>query len=159
MRIFLVYNFLGQILGFVVINNRIELWDHVLQDTLCSFLSLFLGFKGVSKGNSDAIRIIRRRAPPCLNVFCRLGCVCASLVHLRRHHHCGKPQCMLGCSCLRRKVVALKTPKQEESTADEPEPQGVSEENKAKWKKKNKKRKTYGQFIQWIFIAIAVPLL
>ncbi|XP_059375929.1 MAX dimerization protein MGA a isoform X4 [Carassius carassius] len=97
----------------------------------------------VSKGNPEAMRIIRRRAPPCLNVFCRLGCVCASLVHLRRHHHCGKPQCMLGCSCLRRKVVALKTPKQEQSATDESEPHVVSQENKAKWKKKNKKRKTY----------------
>ncbi|KAL1257555.1 hypothetical protein QQF64_010799 [Cirrhinus molitorella] len=106
-------------------------------------LATLVTAEGVSKGNPDAIRIIRRRAPPCLNVFCRLGCVCASLVHLRRHHHCGKPQCMLGCSCLRRKVVALKTPKQEESATDESEPQRVSQENKAKWKKKNKKRKTY----------------
>lgn len=108
-------------------------------------ISFSLCFKGVSKGNPEAIRIIRRRAPPCLNVFCRLGCVCASLVHLRRHHHCGKPQCMLGCSCLRRKVIALKTPKQEQSATDKSEPQGVSEKNKAKWKKKYKKRKTYGQ--------------
>ncbi|XP_043118658.1 MAX dimerization protein MGA a isoform X2 [Puntigrus tetrazona] len=106
-------------------------------------LATLVTAEGISKGNPDAIRIIRRRAPPCLNVFCRLGCVCASLVHLRRHHHCGKPQCMLGCSCLRRKVVALKTPKQEQSATDESEPQGVSEENKTKWKKKNKQRKTY----------------
>ncbi|XP_042599182.1 MAX dimerization protein MGA a isoform X2 [Cyprinus carpio] len=106
-------------------------------------LATLVTAEGVSKGNPDTIRIIRRRAPPCLNVFCRLGCVCASLVHLRRHHHCGKPQCMLGCSCLRRKVVALKTPKQEQSATDQSEPQRVSEENKAKWKKKNKKRKTY----------------
>lgn len=116
---------------------------YITEERAAIALATLVTAEGVSKGNPDAIRIIRRRAPPCLNVFCRLGCVCASLVHLRRHHHCGKPQCMLGCSCLRRKVVALKTPKQEESTADETEPQGVSEENKAKWKKKNKKRKTY----------------
>ncbi|XP_077095060.1 MAX dimerization protein MGA a isoform X3 [Siphateles boraxobius] len=116
---------------------------YITEERAAIALATLVTSEGVSKGNPDAIRIIRRRAPPCLNVFCRLGCVCASLVHLRRHHHCGKPQCMLGCSCLRRKVVALKIPKQEESTADEPEPQGVSEENKAKWKKKNKKRKTY----------------
>ncbi|XDV42854.1 hypothetical protein PO909_011448 [Leuciscus waleckii] len=116
---------------------------YITEERAAIALATLVTSEGVSKGNPDAIRIIRRRAPPCLNVFCRLGCVCASLVHLRRHHHCGKPQCMLGCSCLRRKVVALKTPKQEESTADEPEPQGVSEENKAKWKKKYKKRKTY----------------
>ncbi|XP_039529671.1 MAX dimerization protein MGA a isoform X5 [Pimephales promelas] len=115
---------------------------YITEERAAIALATLVTSEGASTGNPDAIRIIRRRAPPCLNVFCRLGCVCASLVHLRRHHHCGKPQCMLGCSCLRRKVVALKTPKQEESTGDEPE-QGVSEENKAKWKKKNKKRKTY----------------
>ncbi|XP_048046886.1 MAX dimerization protein MGA a isoform X2 [Megalobrama amblycephala] len=116
---------------------------YITEERAAIALATLVTAEGVSKGNPDAIRIIRRRAPPCLNVFCRLGCVCASLVHLRRHHHCGKPQCMLGCSCLRRKVVALKTPKQEESIAEEPESQGVSEEIKAKWKKKNKKRKTY----------------
>ncbi|XP_016133654.1 MAX gene-associated protein-like [Sinocyclocheilus grahami] len=116
---------------------------YITEERAAIALATLVTAEGVSKGNPDAIRIIRRRAPPCLNVFCRLGCVCASLVHLRRHHHCGKPQCMLGCSCLRRKVVALKTPKQEESATDESEPQRVSEENKAKWRKKNKKRKTY----------------
>uniref|UniRef100_A0A8C2E3G2 MAX dimerization protein MGA a n=1 Tax=Cyprinus carpio TaxID=7962 RepID=A0A8C2E3G2_CYPCA len=116
---------------------------YITEERAAIALATLVTAEGVSKGNPDAIRIIRRRAPPCLNVFCRLGCVCASLVHLRRHHHCGKPQCMLGCSCLRRKVVALKTPKQEEIATDESEPQGMSEENKAKWRKKNKKRKTY----------------
>ncbi|TRY95175.1 hypothetical protein DNTS_002633 [Danionella cerebrum] len=90
--------------------------------------------EGVSKGNPDAFRIIRRRAPPCLNLFCRLGCVCGSLVHSRRHHHCGKPQCMMGCSCLRRKVIALKNPKEEDITMDGPETCGVSENDT--WKKK-----------------------
>ncbi|XP_056624574.1 MAX dimerization protein MGA a isoform X3 [Triplophysa dalaica] len=98
--------------------------------------------ESATKANPDAMRIIKRRAPPCLNVFCRLGCLCASLLHQRRHHHCGKPECMLGCSCLRRKVIALKSPKEEDSITEEPEPQGLSEDNKTKWKK-NKKRKTY----------------
>lgn len=101
-------------------------------------------FKSATKANPDAMRIIKRRAPPCLNVFCRLGCLCASLLHQRRHHHCGKPECMLGCSCLRRKVIALKSPKEEDSITEEPEPQGLSEDNKTKWKR-NKKRKTYGK--------------
>ncbi|XP_056333730.1 MAX dimerization protein MGA a isoform X3 [Danio aesculapii] len=117
--------------------------SYITEERAAIALATLVTAEGVSTGSPDAIRIIRRRAPPCLNVFCRLGCVCASLVHLRRHHHCGKPQCMLGCSCLRRKVVALKTPKQEEGTADDSEPQGMSEENKAKWRKKNKMRKTY----------------
>ncbi|KAA0710888.1 MAX gene-associated protein [Triplophysa tibetana] len=98
--------------------------------------------ESATKANPDAMRIIKRRAPPCLNVFCRLGCLCASLLHQRRHHHCGKPECMLGCSCLRRKVIALKRPKEEDSITKEPEPQGLSEDNKTKWKK-NKNRKTY----------------
>ncbi|XP_052001632.1 MAX dimerization protein MGA a [Xyrauchen texanus] len=105
-------------------------------------LATLVTAEGVTKGNPDAIRIIKRRAPPCLNVFCRLGCVCASLVHSRRHHHCGKPQCMLGCSCLRRKVIALKIPKKEEIASEESEPQVLSNENKNNWKK-IKKRKTY----------------
>ncbi|XP_073783530.1 MAX dimerization protein MGA a isoform X7 [Danio rerio] len=117
--------------------------SYITEERAAIALATLVTAEGASTGSADAIRIIRRRAPPCLNVFCRLGCVCASLVHLRRHHHCGKPQCMLGCSCLRRKVVALKTPKQEEGTADDSDPQGMSEENKAKWRKKNKMRKTY----------------
>ncbi|XP_065109757.1 MAX dimerization protein MGA a isoform X2 [Paramisgurnus dabryanus] len=115
---------------------------YITEERAAIALTALVTVEGVSKGNPDALRIIKRRAPPCLNVFCRLGCVCASLLHMRRHHHCGKPECMLGCSCLRRKVVALKNPKEEEMTTKEPIQPGQSEENKAKWKK-NKMRKTY----------------
>ncbi|XP_026868973.2 MAX dimerization protein MGA a isoform X2 [Electrophorus electricus] len=86
--------------------------------------------------------VIKRRAPPCLNDFCRLGCVCGSLAQERRQHHCGKPQCMLGCDCLRRKVVLLKTPAEDESPKEGPEPEGQSAENGVKVKKR-KRRKTY----------------
>ncbi|XP_051502019.1 MAX gene-associated protein-like isoform X2 [Myxocyprinus asiaticus] len=116
-------------------------WTFITEERAAIALATLVTAEGVTKGNPDAIRIIKRRAPPCLNVFCRLGCVCASLVHIRRHHHCGKPQCMLGCSCLRCKVIALKTPKQEEISTEEPEIQGGSDD-KDKWKK-NIKRKTY----------------
>ncbi|XP_052009843.1 MAX gene-associated protein-like isoform X2 [Xyrauchen texanus] len=113
-------------------------WTFITEERAAIALATLVTDESETKGNPDAIRIIKRRAPPCLNVFCRLGCVCASLVHIRRHHHCGKPQCMLSCSCLRRKVIALKTPKQEEIATEEPELKGGSD----KWKK-NIKRKTY----------------
>ncbi|XP_060790376.1 MAX dimerization protein MGA a isoform X2 [Neoarius graeffei] len=76
--------------------------------------------------------VIKRRAPPCLNDFCRLGCVCASLVQEKRQDHCGKPQCMLGCNCLRRKVVLLKNEDTDKGSA----PENFAEENGTKVKKK-----------------------
>ncbi|XP_076834789.1 MAX dimerization protein MGA a isoform X2 [Brachyhypopomus gauderio] len=84
--------------------------------------------------------IIKRRAPPCLNDFCRLGCVCGSLAQERRQHHCGKPQCMLGCDCLRRKVVLLKKPSEDESPKEDPAPEGQPNENGVKAKKRKGKK-------------------
>ncbi|XP_060031007.1 MAX gene-associated protein isoform X4 [Erinaceus europaeus] len=53
--------------------------------------------------------IIRKRAPPCNNDFCRLGCVCSSLaLEKRQPTHCRRPDCMFGCTCLKRKVVLVK---------------------------------------------------
>ncbi|XP_070776873.1 MAX dimerization protein MGA a [Enoplosus armatus] len=70
--------------------------------------SLFT-LKGFASENPTApIQLVRRRAPPCLNEFCRLGCICSSLSHCSRISHCGRPPCMLGCSCLKQKVVLLK---------------------------------------------------
>lgn len=65
--------------------------------------------QGFVRENPTApIQLVRRRAPPCLNDFCRLGCVCSSLSHCSRTSHCGRPACMFGCSCLKQKVVLLK---------------------------------------------------
>uniref|UniRef100_UPI0037E7636F MAX dimerization protein MGA a isoform X2 n=1 Tax=Semicossyphus pulcher TaxID=241346 RepID=UPI0037E7636F len=70
--------------------------------------SLFT-LKGFVMDNpTSPVQVVRRRAPPCLNEFCRLGCVCCSLSHCCRISHCGRPACMLGCSCLKQKVVLLK---------------------------------------------------
>ncbi|XP_036448521.1 LOW QUALITY PROTEIN: MAX dimerization protein MGA a [Colossoma macropomum] len=91
---------------------------------------------------SSPSTIIRRRAPPCLNDFCRLGCVCTSLAQERRQHHCGKPQCMLGCDCLRRKVVLLKHSKDEDSKKDLIA-QGQPDEDETEMLKKKKRRKAY----------------
>ncbi|XP_058149953.1 MAX gene-associated protein isoform X11 [Dasypus novemcinctus] len=53
--------------------------------------------------------IVRKRAPPCNNDFCRLGCICSSLaLEKRQPAHCRRPDCMFGCTCLKRKVVLVK---------------------------------------------------
>ncbi|XP_034015463.1 MAX dimerization protein MGA a [Thalassophryne amazonica] len=70
--------------------------------------SLFTLMGFVSENPTAPIQLIRRRPPPCLNDFCRLGCICSSLSHTTRITHCGRAQCMFGCSCLKQKVVLLK---------------------------------------------------
>ncbi|GLD71415.1 MAX gene-associated protein-like protein [Lates japonicus] len=70
--------------------------------------SLFTLMGFVSENPTAPIQLIRRRASPCLNEFCRLGCVCSSLSHVSKVGHCGRPSCMFGCSCLKQKVVLLK---------------------------------------------------
>ncbi|XP_036397570.1 MAX dimerization protein MGA a isoform X2 [Megalops cyprinoides] len=74
-------------------------------------LASLLTAQGASKTSPSVTRIMKRRAPPCFNDFCRLGCVCASLaLECRQPTHCGKTECMFGCTCLKRKVVLLKAP-------------------------------------------------
>ncbi|XP_067335658.1 MAX dimerization protein MGA a isoform X2 [Channa argus] len=70
--------------------------------------SLFTLMGFVSENPTAPIQLVRRQAPPCMNEFCRLGCICSSLSHRSRNSHCGQPQCMFGCSCLKQKVVLLK---------------------------------------------------
>ncbi|KAI5611487.1 MAXprotein-associated protein isoform X5, partial [Silurus asotus] len=94
-------------------------------------LSCLVTAEGIMGGSPSTV--IKRRAPPCLNDFCRLGCVCVSLVQERRQHHCGKAECMLGCDCLRRRVVLLKNEDTKGSS-----PISHAEENGTKVKKKNR---------------------
>ncbi|XP_041131702.1 MAX gene-associated protein-like isoform X2 [Polyodon spathula] len=71
-------------------------------------LSSLLTAQGSLKGKPLG-KLVTRRAPPCLNDFCRLGCVCSSLFQERRlPTHCCKPGCMFGCTCLKRKVLLVK---------------------------------------------------
>lgn len=84
------------------------------------------------------IELVKRWAPPCLNDFCRLGCVCSSLAQARRITHCGKVQCMLGCSCLRQKVVLLKNLDGLDS--------GTSDLEPSKRKRKKRMKMAYGGF-------------
>ncbi|XP_042322595.1 MAX gene-associated protein isoform X2 [Sceloporus undulatus] len=59
--------------------------------------------------NKPIHKIMKSRAPPCNNEFCRLGCICSSLaLEKRQPAHCRKPECMFGCTCLKRKVVLVK---------------------------------------------------
>lgn len=103
------------------------------------FVCLFLWTQGIIGGSSSTV--IKRRAPPCLNDFCRLGCVCASLVQERLQHHCGKPECMLRCDCLRRKVVLLK----KGETDKGPAPVNHAEDDGTKVRKR-KKRISYSKY-------------
>uniref|UniRef100_UPI001ED82428 MAX dimerization protein MGA a n=1 Tax=Scatophagus argus TaxID=75038 RepID=UPI001ED82428 len=70
--------------------------------------SLFTLMGFVSENPTAPIQLTQRPAPPCLNDFCRLGCICSSLAYSSRISHCGQPTCMFGCSCLKQKVVLLK---------------------------------------------------
>uniref|UniRef100_A0A8C3LCL0 MAX gene-associated protein n=1 Tax=Chrysolophus pictus TaxID=9089 RepID=A0A8C3LCL0_CHRPC len=112
--------------------------------------------------NKPIHKIIRRRAPPCNNDFCRLGCICASLaLEKRQPTHCRRPDCMFGCTCLKRKVLVVKGGSkhkkilkkavrgnlvlygsQEEQQEDEDvEEEGVGEEDEMKHKDKKKRKK------------------
>ncbi|XP_038865044.1 MAX dimerization protein MGA a [Salvelinus namaycush] len=92
--------------------------------------SLFTSTGFVCENPTAPIKIVKRSVPPCLNAFCRLGCVCASLAQERRITHCGKIECIFGCSCLRQKVVVLKNLKGPDSSASEEGPSKKSKKRK-----------------------------
>ncbi|XP_049319318.1 MAX dimerization protein MGA a isoform X2 [Astyanax mexicanus] len=114
---------------------------YITEERAAIALSSLVTTEGKIKGNLSTI--IKRRAPPCLNSFCRLGCVCASLAQERRQHHCGKPQCMLGCDCLRRKVVLLRKPYRTENTNEGALSVYEPDEKEAEMMRKKKKKKAY----------------
>ncbi|XP_074886791.1 MAX gene-associated protein isoform X7 [Buteo buteo] len=112
--------------------------------------------------NKPIHKIIRRRAPPCNNDFCRLGCICASLaLEKRQPTHCRRPDCMFGCTCLKRRVLLVKGGSkhkkimkkavrgnlvfygtQEEQQEDEDvEEEGDGEEDELKQKDKKRRKK------------------
>nr|XP_046229084.1 MAX gene-associated protein [Scatophagus argus]XP_046229085.1 MAX gene-associated protein [Scatophagus argus] len=46
------------------------------------------------------------KGPECGQDFCRLGCLCSSLQQVNRGPlHCRRPECMIGCSCFKRKIT------------------------------------------------------
>ncbi|XP_034084533.1 MAX gene-associated protein isoform X1 [Gymnodraco acuticeps] len=49
---------------------------------------------------------IQSVGPECGKEFCTLGCVCSSLERLNRGpFHCRRTDCMLGCTCFKRKIT------------------------------------------------------
>ncbi|XP_062863455.1 MAX dimerization protein MGA a [Trichomycterus rosablanca] len=112
---------------------------YITEERAAIALSCLITAEGPMEKSSSTI--IKRRAPPCLNDFCRLGCVCASLSHQRRQHHCHKFQCMLRCNCLRHKVL-LKSPATDKVSNDLPL-QLNNSKKKEKKLKKSKKRMSY----------------
>nr|XP_008102517.1 PREDICTED: MAX gene-associated protein isoform X2 [Anolis carolinensis] len=71
--------------------------------------------------NKPIYKIMKRRAPPCNNDFCRLGCICSSLsLEKRQPVHCRKPDCMFGCTCLKRKVVLVKEGSKKKKILEKP---------------------------------------
>ncbi|KAK4822269.1 hypothetical protein QYF61_012344, partial [Mycteria americana] len=112
--------------------------------------------------NKPIHKIIRRRAPPCNNDFCRLGCICASLaLEKRQPTHCRRPDCMFGCTCLKRRVLLVKGgskhkkimkkavrgnlvfygSQEEQQEDEEVEEEGDGEEDELKQKEKKKRKR------------------
>ncbi|XP_053124096.1 MAX gene-associated protein-like isoform X2 [Hemicordylus capensis] len=108
--------------------------------------------------NKPIHKIIKRRAPPCNNDFCRLGCICSSLaLENRRPTHCRKPDCMFGCTCLKRRVLLVKGGSKRKKVLEKPlhgrhrlhsgkeqeqlEKETEQEEEQEKQKLKDKKRR------------------
>ncbi|XP_028579276.2 MAX gene-associated protein-like isoform X3 [Podarcis muralis] len=138
------------------------LWDgkprtYITEERADLSLSTLLTAQASLK-NKPIHQIIKRRAPPCNNDFCRLGCICSSLaLEKRQPTHCRKPDCMFGCACLKRKVVLVKGSSKEkkileeslcgrnrlycESEVKQQEEVMEKEEKKEKLKFKDKKKK------------------
>ncbi|XP_065610890.1 MAX gene-associated protein isoform X3 [Cyrtonyx montezumae] len=112
--------------------------------------------------NKPIHKIIRRRAPPCNNDFCRLGCICTSLALGRcQPTHCRRPDCMFGCTCLKRKVLVVKGgskhkkilkkavrgnlvlygSQEEQQGNEDAEEEGAGEEDEMKQKDKRKRKR------------------
>ncbi|ETE67744.1 MAX gene-associated protein, partial [Ophiophagus hannah] len=103
--------------------------------------------------NKPIHKIIKKKAPPCNNDFCRLGCICSSLaVEKRQPTHCRKPDCMFGCTCLKRKVVLVKHKKIQEKPLhgkhklyrernQEQQTDVIAKDDQEKMKLKDKKKK------------------
>ncbi|XP_058018022.1 MAX gene-associated protein isoform X2 [Ahaetulla prasina] len=103
--------------------------------------------------NKPIHKIIKKKAPPCNNDFCRLGCICSSLaVEKRQPTHCRKPDCMFGCTCLKRKVVLVKQKKIQEKPLhgkhklyrernQEQQTDVIAKDEQEKMKLKDKKKK------------------
>lgn len=125
---------------------------------LCKYLSeyitkVYINTFQASLKNKPIHKIIKKKAPPCNNDFCRLGCICSSLATEKRQPtHCRKPDCMFGCTCLKRKVVLVKQKKIQEKSLhgkhklyrernQEQQTDVIAKDEQEKMKLKDKKKK------------------
>ncbi|CAB1343198.1 unnamed protein product, partial [Coregonus sp. 'balchen'] len=76
---------------------------HITTERVETALRALLTAQGLPK--SSAPKSSQVDGPECGSEFCRLGCVCSSLARVSRGPlHCYRPDCMLGCSCFKRKI-------------------------------------------------------
>ena len=125
-------------------NEHERKWTKTFQTVLfvnaciTSVLHTIVSLQGFVCENPTApVRIIKCRAPPCLNVFCRLGCVCSSLIRKKQITHCAKTDCIFGCSCFRQKVVLLKNLEGPDSSA--------SDDSSSRKRRKRRMRMAYSE--------------
>ncbi|XP_045067114.1 MAX gene-associated protein-like [Coregonus clupeaformis] len=81
---------------------------HITTERVETALRALLTAQGLPK--SSAPKSSQVDGPECGSEFCRLGCVCSSLARVSRGPlHCYRPDCMLGCSCFKRKITKQTT--------------------------------------------------
>ncbi|KAM4633750.1 MAX gene-associated protein [Polymixia lowei] len=79
---------------------------HLTPERLSMALSVILTAKMLPSQRFSVPLYKKATGPECGQEHCRLGCVCSSLNRLNRGPlHCRRPDCMLGCSCFKRKII------------------------------------------------------
>ncbi|KAL0967708.1 hypothetical protein UPYG_G00255840 [Umbra pygmaea] len=86
---------------------------HITTERLETALAALLTAQGIPKGRGPKASPVE--GPDCGSEFCRLGCVCSSLARVSRGPlHCYRPDCMLGCSCFKRRITRHPTVKNQD---------------------------------------------
>ncbi|XP_029585645.1 MAX gene-associated protein [Salmo trutta] len=81
---------------------------HITTERVERALMALLTAQGLPKSRAPQASPVDR--PECGSEFCRLGCVCSSLARVSRGPlHCYRPDCMLGCSCFKRRITKQTT--------------------------------------------------
>ncbi|XP_071269027.1 MAX gene-associated protein-like isoform X2 [Salvelinus alpinus] len=81
---------------------------HITTERVERALMALLTAQGLPKSRAPQASPVD--SPECGSEFCRLGCVCSSLARVSRGPlHCYRPDCMLGCSCFKRRITKQTT--------------------------------------------------
>ncbi|XP_031656364.1 MAX gene-associated protein isoform X2 [Oncorhynchus kisutch] len=81
---------------------------HITTERVERALMALLTVQGLPKSRAPQASPVD--SPECGSEFCRLGCVCSSLARVSRGPlHCYRPDCMLGCSCFKRRITKQTT--------------------------------------------------